>query len=74
MTDQRDEDLEPTTTAAVDATGMPIDPDQIDAPASAPMDGAAGGPQADTSEDMGEVSSTGEMTDEEVAAQLSSPA
>ncbi len=67
MTDQRDEQFDPTTTAAVDATGMPIDPDQIDAPQSAPMDDAAGGPTANHSDSP----QTGEEHgSEEIGAEL----
>lgn len=66
MTDQRSEDLDPTT-AAVDDADMPIDPNQIDAPQSAPMDDAAGGPTADTDD-----GSTAERApdSEEIAAEM----
>ena len=51
MSDQRSDDQEPMTTAQVDASGQPIDPDQIDAPQPAPMDDAAGGPTATPDEE-----------------------
>ena len=47
MTDHRTDDLDPTPVPPVDASGIPVDPDQIDAPQSAPMDDAAGGPTAE---------------------------
>ncbi len=47
MTDHRIDDLDLTPVPPVDASGMPVDPDQIDAPQSAPMDDAAGGPTAE---------------------------
>ena len=51
MSDQREQNPEPLTTSEVDASGQPLDPDQIDAPQPAPMDDAAGGPTATPEEE-----------------------
>ena len=60
ISDQRDDDLEPTTTPAIDAEGGPIDPNQIHAPQSSPMDDAAGGP-AVTPEKVGVAAQLGDF-------------
>jgi hypothetical protein len=50
MSDHRS-DEEPMTTAQVDASGQPIDPDRIDAPHAAATDGAGPGPSVTPDEE-----------------------